>query len=398
MYKATYKKVMVAGAGIGGLCTALAMARQGLEVQVFEQAAELSEVGAGIQISPNAMRVLNQLGVGKSLKSISFEAQALVMRHWLTGKPYLRLPLRGVCEQYYGAAYFQLHRAGLQDILYQKAQELGVVVQLGMPVTGYAQTADSVTLILENGEQHRGDLLVGCDGIRSLIRTKMSADTPPEFTGQVAWRGTVAVDRLPPGLIDPDITIWFGPRKHIVAYYIKGGDRVNLVAVEERDTWVPESWSQKGSLQELRHTFCNWHPQARSLLEACEECYLWGLFDRQPLPQWSQGRVVLLGDACHPMLPFMAQGAAMAIESAYVLAGCLNRQPLNLSQALALYEAIRKPRTTRMQKISAANARVFHIGGGSDWKQLLQFGLASMFPKLALWKLKPILGHDVTAL
>ncbi len=394
---AQVNRVIIAGAGLGGLSTALALAQLGVHVVVCEQAESFSEVGAGLQISPNAMKVLYELGLQEELRQFAFVPQHAAMRNYKTGDYYLKSLLSEAAESQYGAPYWHLHRADLHKILVRGCQNAGVELVLNAKVTHYNESIkqNQVGVFLKDGREFFADLLVGADGIRSLIREKMFGPETPIFMGQVAWRGIISVSELSVD-IKPDACVWVGPNRHFVTYYLRGGDYVNFVAVEERNDWRSESWREEGNVEELKRTFAGWHPEVSELLNSAKNTFLWALNGRDELPAWHQGRVVLLGDACHPMLPFMAQGAAMAIEDAYVLSKYITQRPL--SDALIKYEEVRKPRATRIQKMSKANAGLYHMHGGVLGKMKLKaLQAASRFaPDIIQSKLDSVYGYDVT--
>jgi len=354
------KKYVVAGAGIGGLCAALALAKRGVEIAVYEKSSLLTEVGAGLQLSPNALHVLQSLGIADQVKAKAFSPQSAVMRHYLTGKTYFCVPLGGTATKKYGADYLHIHRADLLTVLHDACEKMGVNIHLGQAIQGYQHASQNLTIQFENGESLDADLLIGADGIKSKVQACMLGQTSAEFTGQVAWRGVVAASKLPKGLIKPNANLWVGPGKHFVCYYIRGGDLINFVAVQERRDWQKESWHEPGNVNQLRETFNGWHPEVTELLAAAESCFLWALFDREPLNQWTDNKVALLGDACHPMLPFLAQGAAMAIEDSYVLAHCLASDS-HTQNALQTYQNIRLPRTRQIQLNARKNAGLYHM-------------------------------------
>lgn len=354
------KKIVIAGAGIGGLCAALALAKRGFKVAVYEQSTQLGEVGAGIQLSPNAMHVLQVLGIADEVKAKAFNPASAVMRHYQTGKTYFTVPLGNSASQKYGADYLHIHRADLHTALLDGCQNTNVSIHLGQAVQSYSQTPKSLTIQFDNGVTLEADLLIGADGIKSKVQACMLGQTPAEFTGQVAWRGMVKANKLPKGLIKPNANLWVGPGKHFVSYYLRGGDLVNFVAVQERTDWQKESWNEPGDSNELQKAFTGWHPEVTELLAATGSCYLWALFDRPPLKQWTDQNVALLGDACHPMLPFLAQGAAMAIEDSYALAHCL-ASDTNTQTALQTYQNIRLPRSRDIQLNARKNAALYHM-------------------------------------
>jgi len=353
--------IIVAGAGLGGLTLALCLARVGFRVTVLEQAKVLGEVGAGVQISANGARVLYHLGLADALNRVAFRPESGEMRHWQTGETLSSRPLGQASEQDFGFPYFHLHRADFHSILATELRDvISVDLHLDHKVTEFDQTETGVRVSTEGGANFSGDVLVGCDGIHSAIREQLFGPDAPRFTGCVAWRATVPVDILPPGHVRPVASNWIGQGGHFVHYYVRRGELVNCVGVMERGAWQAESWSSAGAITEFINDFSGWHEDLQILMQAAENCFQWGLFDRDPLPQWGDGRVTLLGDACHPMLPFMAQGAVMAIEDAYTLAQCLAANESNLPGALSHYEALRKERTTVVQKMSRDNIQFFH--------------------------------------
>jgi len=382
------KKYVVAGAGIGGLCAALALAKRGFEVAVYEQSAQLSEVGAGLQLSPNAIHVLQALDIAKQVKAKAFSPESAVMRHYQTGKTYFTVPLGHTATQKYGADYLHIHRADLLTMLHDACVNVGVSIHLGQAIQGYQHspqksspqelTPQNLTIQLENGESLDADLLIGADGIKSKVQACMLGQTSAVFTGQVAWRGVVAASSLPRGLIKPNANLWVGPGKHVVSYYLRGGDLINFVAVQECRDWQKESWNEPGDISQLQQTFDGWHPEVTALLAATESCFLWALFDRQPLNQWTDNKVALLGDACHPMLPFLAQGAAMAIEDSYALAHCL-ASDTDTQAALQTYQNIRLPRTRKIQLNARKNAALYHMDSPIEQAKLaLLLGLSHL--------------------
>ena len=391
------KKILVAGGGIGGLTAALSLQAHGFQCEIFEQNPALSEAGAGIQISPNAMHVFGYLGLGKELEAAAFAPCSGAMRHDRTGKAEMVIPLKGLCEKRYGAQYLHIHRADLLSALKEAIKKTNIDIHFGKRAQSYEQKDNFITLYMEDGSQYEGDLIIGADGIHSAMRAQRLGHDRANFTGQIAWRGVVAAEKLPKGLIPPDANIWLGPRRHFVAYYLRGGRLVNFVAVEDRDEWAEEDWNVKGNMTQMRQAFAGWDDRIKTLLEACEECFLWGLFDHAPLPRWVDGRMALLGDACHPMLPFMAQGAAMAIEDGFVLARQLADNAQSLDQALASYEATRKPRATMLQELSRSNAKMYHIQSPiGRFGRKMMFKLGKLMPGAMLAQLDQIYGKNVT--
>lgn len=373
--------VLVAGAGLGGLTVATSLAKNGMNVDVFEQATVLGEVGAGIQLSPNATKVLIDLGLGAKLKEIAFEPQFMSMRHYQSGKRFTKAPLKSVCLNRYGAPYYHVHRADLHNLLADAAKDAGVNIHLVSKVQGYLNHSNSVELKIENRNSKFADLLVGSDGVKSIIQNQMLGNQKVEFTGQVAWRAVIPTEKLPKNLIEPGVTIWIGSKRHMVIYYVRGGALVNVAAFEERDDWKDESWTTPGNINEFRAAFSGWHKTVQTIVNSIDSTFIWALYGRQELSTWVDGNTVLLGDSCHPTLPYMAQGAAMAIEDSCVLTRALLKFPDNVKKALMLYENHRKPRTSYLQQRARDNAKMFHLKGpfgGISTKLKLQ--LVSMLP------------------
>jgi len=370
------KKILIIGGGIGGLTAALSLRHFNMECVVFEQSPSLDEIGAGIQLSPNAMCVFAALGLDKDILRLGVEPDTCHLRDFRTGRLELSFPFKGFFEKRYGAKYVHIHRADLHHILTQKAKAENIDIHLGTRIVGYEQTSETICAIGADGKKHKGSLLIGADGIQSAIGAHMhthnlQSPTPqhhaPQFAGQIAWRGIVPAEKIPHSTLEEIkncVTNWMGPRQHFVSYFLRQGALVNFVAIAERANWTHANWYVEGDMAQLRSAFADWHAPVQEIIAACDRCSLWGLYARPPLPHWHDGRAVLLGDACHPMLPFMAQGAAMAIEDGYLLAKKLAEQSIKtnikVTHVLQNYQSARKPRTSRVQKISRNNARLFH--------------------------------------
>lgn len=352
-------KILIAGGGIGGLAAALALLRAGFDVEVHEQAAELKEVGAGLQLSANGNRVLYELGLGEALARLSCEATGKEVRLWSTGDTWKLFDLGAVSVERYGYPYFTVYRPDLLTVLAAGVRALKAdAIHLGARCRGFTQDATGVTLHLENGSA-RGDLLIGADGVHSAIRQGLFGADRPQFTGLMAWRGVIPMERLPQHMRRMVGTNWVGPGGHIVHYPLRSGTLMNFVGVRERADWQVESWSVAGTRAECLADFAGWHADIQAMIEAIDVPYKWALMHRPPLPRWSEGRVSLLGDACHSTLPFLAQGAVMAIEDGYILMRAL-KADADPAAALARYEAARRERTTRMVEGAAANTKRFH--------------------------------------
>jgi salicylate hydroxylase len=354
--------IAIIGGGIGGLSAALSLLDAGLDVHVYERARTISEIGAGIAVSPNATRILYRLGLAPALERSGVKTLAWHNRRWDDGRTLLRSPLAGVMEAAFGFPLYHIHRADLIDALLRAVPPERV--HTGHALKTFVEHGDQVEAEFENGAQTRADALVGADGIHSTVRQLLFGPEQPRFTGCVAYRGLVPAERLAHLDLERTAQIWMGPARHFVHVYVRN-DLINFVAVLEQDAWKKESWSERGEVADALAAFEGWHPQVRAILSAVDETYLWGLFDRKPMPRWSVGRVTLLGDACHPMLPFKAQGAAQAIEDGATLAACLsNIGARDVSAALPRYEALRLARTARVQGDSEANKTRHHLPDG----------------------------------
>jgi salicylate hydroxylase len=335
----------------------------------MEQAPELGEAGGGIQVSPNASRVLHALGLEQPLAGRAFHPEGIEGRSWRRGRSLLHIPLGEQVTRRFGAPYYHLHRADLQAVLVDAVADTpGIDVRLGTPCAEILQSRDVVTANTPEMNSFTADLAVGADGIKSSVREGLFGPETPRFTGCVAWRGLVPAELVRDADVRPVASIWMGPGAHVVSYYLRAGRLVNLVAVVERTDWEVESWTERGEKSELLADFEGWHPTVSALLSAVEadSCFKWALFDRDPLPRWSDRRITLLGDACHPTLPFMAQGACMAIEDAAVLGECVADAD-DVPSALERYEGLRKRRTAGVQRGSRRNAALYHLSGPKAW-------------------------------
>ena len=351
---------IIVGAGIGGLTAALCLNQHGWDVTVLERAPALTEVGAGIQLSPNAMTVFRALGLEQALIDVGFLPEAIELRMGESGKRLLKAPLGTNSEKRWGGRYLHIHRADLIRILENTLNDRAPdSLQTGDAVISYAEDNDQVTATLASSKEIRGDILVGADGIHSVIHRQMLGDDAPRFTGNVAWRLTVPTDTLGKHAPPPTACAWMGKGRHAVTYRLRGGTVSNLVAVVERGDWQQESWFDEAPNAIALADFKDWHPTITTMLSQANKLYRWALYDRAPLSNWVDGRVCLLGDAAHPMLPFVAQGAAMAIEDAWALAS-LVPQNKDLVTALSNYQSLRLPRTSKVQKEARNNAKLFH--------------------------------------
>jgi salicylate hydroxylase len=387
--------IAVVGGGIGGLAAALSLRKAGFDAHVYEQAPALREVGAGIVVSPNATRVLDRLGLGAALAQSSVRPLAWHERRWDDGRTLLRVPLADAAVAAFGFPYYQCHRADVQTMLANALPPERV--HLGHRLAGLAEHGDRVEARFDNGVRIVADVVVGADGIHSAVRHALFGPDHPRFTGCVAYRGLVPAARVRHLDLETTMQRWMGPGKHFVHYYVQGRRLLNFVCLVEQDTWTSESWSERGDLRRARAAYQGWHPQVRAILDAPSEIFVWALLDRAPLPRWSVGRVTLLGDACHPMLPFMAQGAAQAIEDGASLAAILARPGTDVSAALRAYEAARLPRTARIQALATASKTRFHLPDGPAQEERdaqMASGGADWTLERSAW----IYGHDAGAI
>lgn len=353
-------KVIVVGAGLGGLTAAAALQRRGIETLVLEQASQLGEIGAGVQLAPNALKVLRALGLEQRAAELGFEPDAHVVRNWKTSDVLAYTPYKGVLSKVFGAAYYGYHRADLHDLIRSAVDPTSI--RLGAKCAGVREEGAKAIVELVDGSRFEADAVIGADGIHSAVRRSLFGDAAaPRFTGNACWRGMTPASALPPGLIPPDMTVWFGPGASVVYYYIRGGTMINWMAAFESDSWAEESWTAEGSREECVARFADWHPTIVSLVSSSDRYLKWGLFDRDPLPQWSRGRITLMGDACHPMLPYLAQGACQALEDGYAVADALHAGRTDVPAALRAYESARRERTARVQLLARARSIENHL-------------------------------------
>lgn len=367
------KRVLIAGAGIGGLTAALALLQRGFDVDVHEQAAALGEIGAGFQVGANASRVLFSLGLEQAIRRVCAVPAGKEVRLWNTGQSWKLFDLGETSVERYGFPYVMVHRADLHAILVDAVRALkSSAIHLGSRVERCEHSDDGAALFMEDGRRVAGDVVVGADGVHSVVRRDMFGAGDPTFTGCVAWRGLVPAERLPEHLRRPVGTNWIGPGGHIVHYLVRRGELLNFVAAVERDGWTVESWSERGSAEECSREFAGWHADVQTIIGQLDAPYKWALLVREPMTRWSIGHATLLGDACHPTLPFLAQGACMAIEDGLVLARCLEAHD-DVPTGLAAYEAARIDRTSRVVRGSAENGRRFHNTTLSDAAQAQRY-------------------------
>ncbi len=348
-------KIIISGAGIGGLTAALCCLHFGHQVTLLEKAEALEDVGAGIQVPPNAMKVFAALGIAELLAETAVAPEALEARMGETGRRLFHAPLDGVATQRWGAPYYQLHRADYIRALQTALAAHGdTILKTNHTVTSYTQDAHGVRVHLADGNTLDGDLLIGADGIHSTIRDALITPQAPRFTGNVAWRAVVPIERLGDAAPAPTACVWMGRGRHCVTYRLRGGTLANLVAVVECADWTSESWHEQGDRDAARADFAGWHPTITQLIDQADTLYRWAICDRPPLEKWHEGRVALLGDAAHPMMPFMAQGAAMAVEDAWALAAEISRNATPMCRVP--WRAIRRYATLAQQRCRLARA------------------------------------------
>lgn len=334
-------RVAIVGGGLGGMAAALALLRKGVDVEIYEKAPELTEIGAGLNLSPNALKALRYLGVEDAAIDIGFQARDQVIRSFRSGRVIARPKRSGNVVERYGAAFLTVHRADLLDALAD-------------PVPDERVHLDAACTGVETHE-------TGADGIHSAVRDSLFGPIEPRFTGCICWRGLVPSAALADPRYAREMTAWWGPHGHVVHYPVRRGELVNFVAHFDSDDWTDESWIHECDRAELMDTYARWNSDLLELFGASERYYKWALYDRDPLENWTRGRATLLGDSAHPMLPYLGQGACMAIEDACILSEAIARTPDDLDTALGDYERIRKPRTTRAQLGSRFRAKQNHL-------------------------------------
>lgn len=354
-------RIAIIGAGIAGLTTGVALARAGLASQVYEQAPELAEVGAGLQLAPNAVRLLRRLGLGGPLDRVAVRPRAIEMRRWDDGELIMSTPLDG-CEERYGAPYLTVHRAHLHRCLVE-ALPPGAV-RLDSRLRTLVEGPAGVDLTFHNGHTAHAEVVAGADGIHSTVRERLVRDQP-RYSGQTIYRGLVPAARLPELAGDPKVRLWLGPAQHCVSYPVAGGELISFGATTPAAGWHTESWTASGRVAELLGAYRGWHPEVTALLSAAGPVRRWALHDRDTIARWSTDRLTLVGDAAHPMLPFLAQGANQAVEDAMVLADCLAGADGDVAGALRRYQEIRVPRTTEVHERSRGNSRALHLRDGT---------------------------------
>ena len=352
-------RVLIAGAGLCGLTTALALLQRGYTVNLFEQASELREVGAGVQLGANGTRLLIALGLERAMRQIVCEPEGKEIRLRTTGQSWPVFDLGVESVQRYGAPYWMAHRGDFHGVLLAAVRAAAPgAIRTDAECVGFTQDDAGVTLQLASGERIAGDVLLAADGVHSPIRHQMFGEGRAQFTGIMAWRGLVPMERLPAHLRRLVGTNWVGHGGHVVTYPLRRGEILNFVGAVERDDWRVESWTEAGTREECARDLGRWHDDVQTIIRNIDTPFKWALLGRDPLAHFAQGRVCLLGDAAHPTLPFLAQGANMALEDAVMVARCLDAFPV--ADALQRFEAARLDRTAAIVRGSADNTKRFH--------------------------------------
>ena len=352
--------IAIVGGGIGGLAAALALTRRGIDVAVYEQAPELRELGAGVQISANGTRVLHALGLKEALERVQVLPAGKAIRLWNTGQTWKLFDLGMESVARYGSPYITIHRGDLHTVIaHGLAQAKPGVIHLNRKCVELTQAPDHVELRFENGDLVKARLVIGADGVHSVVRENLFGATKPEFCGIIAWRGVVPMGRVPASISRTIGTNWVGPGGHVVHYPLRAGTLLNFVGMGERD-WNVEGWNVRGTTEEAANDFRGWHPDVHAMIRNIDVPYKWGLALRPPMDAWSRGRCTVLGDACHPMVPLLAQGAVMALEDGLILARAIEKYPHDHEAALGAYESARRDRVNKVVAGSAAMIPRFH--------------------------------------
>ena len=385
--------VIIAGAGIGGLACALCLEKQGFTTLILEKFHAPAEAGAGIQLGPNAFHILKHLGLEPELTQQAQFPEKIVMYDAKSGAALTHMPLIPHMQQRHNAPYAVIHRADLHKILRSHVENSRrIELKYSSALATFVDTKSDIVVKTIGGEEFRARVLVGADGLRSTVRQQVLGDGPPQFTGQVAWRTVVRRDRVAEMFQAQQTGLWLGHRAHLVHYPVSNGQLLNIVAIVESST-PPHGWSTQGHSEELLPSFKNWAKPAYSLLQQVPEWRIWALYGRSPAQVWGSGQVTLLGDAAHPMLPFLAQGGAMAIEDAWVLAAHLKNNLSNPETALRAYETLRTTRTSRVSETARSNATMFHLSGHQRLLRNMAMKASRAAPGLLLRKYDWLYGY-----
>jgi salicylate hydroxylase len=362
-------KIAIIGGGIGGLVAAVALRMRGMEVSVYERSAEVREIGAGLRLTPNALKALRALGLEQDALAVGVRIDRSVTRNWRSARI---LATQDTDAARYGASGLTIHRADMLDLFRRRLPD--ELIHLNADCSGVLQSSGSAVARFADGSEIEADVIVGADGIHSAVRASLFGADQPRFTGCICWRGLFPIERFPHAA--HGTTRWLGPHGHVVCYPVRRGELLNFVAHYDSDAWTEESWTREADRAELAQTYKGWNESVLRMLDSSEIYYKWALYDREPMDAWSQGRITLIGDAAHSMLPYMAQGTSMTLEDAWVLALELERTPDKVSEALRRYELARMPRTRRAQLGSRARAKENHLA--SPWAQLRRDLLTKM--------------------
>ena len=360
------ERFLIVGGGIAGLTLALALEKKGLACLVMERNKDSLSAGAGIQLSPNASRILKSLGLENPLRDYVSRPESTKFRNWRSGKIIHKSDLGDKAETNYGAPYWQVHRADLARVLLEATRQKPLIEFLPNCEVLKIHSEESRVFVETSLGEKKGVGLIGADGINSTVRKEIFENNEQaRFTGHIAWRCLVPADRLSEVFREPVTSVWWGPKKHFVHYPVRQGAFINCVCVAEKEAWTEESWTKSGNKKALNSAFTSWHPNIKELIQGTDEgeLYEWGLFDRPAMSTWTKGRATLIGDACHPMLPFLAQGAAMAIEDAFILAEMIAMRTEALEKSFKIFFSERIRRVSRVQNASKRNATVFHLSG-----------------------------------
>jgi salicylate hydroxylase len=397
------QRIAIIGGGLAGLATAHALNSFGIKADVYETAPELGEIGAAVNTSPNANKALIAIGVGEDIAKVANSSPGHYTRNMRTGE-FLEFRDRREVSKKYSAPYYTFHRADLLDALAKSLDRSKV--HLGHRLTGLEENGDTTTLIFANGVKAEADLVIAADGIRSVVRQALYGDDNPSYTGQMVWRALLKGSDVPAEILEPTGHIqWVGPGCHLLAYYIRGTDLVNIVTQEDTDKWVEEGWSTRGDPDEMRRSFPNPEPRLEKLLSVVTDCSKWGLFTRPLTDNWGRNRIQLIGDAAHAMLPNAGQGACMAFEDAYILARWLAEADDPI-EAFRQFRRIRIPRVHAVQRLSAANAKFKHMRDTEQQREMIATGKRTVqgnadwiwaYDPVTEWNKAPVIPEGVPA-
>jgi salicylate hydroxylase len=397
--------ILIAGAGLGGLAAALALLQRGVAVTVLEQARDLQELGAGVQISPNGARVLQALGLGTAVEAVACVAAAKEVRMWNSGRTWPLFDLGADALDRFGAPYWMLHRGDLHQVLLAAVRALAPhAVRPGARVQGFEEAGEErgrrITLQCADGRTFAGDAVLAADGVHSALREAAFGAGAAAYTGLMAWRGVVPSARLPAALQAPVGVNWVGPGGHVITYPLRRGELLNFVGIVESGDWRAESWTDAGTQAECHGHFAGWHEDIHRIIAAVDTPYKWALLSRPALPAWARGRLCLMGDAAHPTLPFLAQGANMALEDGFLLARCLAEvaEGDDVPRALRTFESLRLQRTTRIVQGAADNALRFHNPVLADPVAAVEYVAREWQPDRVRQRYDWLFEYDVTRL